>query len=86
MLNAFCRVAPSDLFNFLAIRPAGVFLRAIVLSSRTSVAVHARRFFDFFAIKPPFQERLLVSRMGAKEKTTDEMKMQLNHTFSFSHR
>jgi hypothetical protein len=75
MLNAFCRVAPSDLFNFLAILPAGVFLRAIVLSSRTSLEVHARRFFDFFAIKPPFHVRQLVSLMGAKEKTTDGIEM-----------
>ena len=28
MLNAFCRVAPSDRFNLLAILAAGVFLRA----------------------------------------------------------
>ena len=94
MLNAFCRVAPSDRFNFLAILPAGVFLRAIVLSSRTSLEVHARRFFDFFAIKPPFQERQLVSLMGTKEKTTDGMEMiqpspQLisrRHNFGYSYR
>jgi len=55
MLNAFCRVAPSVLFNFLAILDAGVFLRAIVFSSRTSLEVHARRFFDLLAIEPPFQ-------------------------------
>ncbi len=55
MLKAFCRVAPSVLLNFLAILAAGVFLRAIVLSSRTSVEVHARRFFDFLAISPPNQ-------------------------------
>jgi len=46
MLNAFCRVAPSVLFNFLAIFGAGVFVFAIVLSPRTSVAVQARRFLD----------------------------------------
>lgn len=68
MLNAFWRVAPSVLFSFLAIRPAGVFLRAIVFSSRTSLEVHARRFFFLFAIKPPFQERPLVSLTGVKEK------------------
>jgi hypothetical protein len=54
MLNAFCRVAPSVLFNFLAILAAGVFLRAMVLSSRTSPEVHARRFFDFLGINPPY--------------------------------
>ena len=48
MLKAFCRVAPSDRFNFLAIFPAGVFLRAIVFISRTSVGVHDRRFLPFF--------------------------------------
>ena len=46
ILNAFCRVAPSVLFNFLAIFVAGVFVFAIVLSPRTSVAVQARRFLD----------------------------------------
>jgi hypothetical protein len=71
MLNAFCRVAPSDLFSFLAIRPAGVFLRAIDFSSRTSVEVQARRFFDFLAIKPPFQERQFVSLTGVNEKSED---------------
>ena len=54
MLNAFCRVAPSVRFNCLAILAAGVFLRAIVFSSRTSVEVHARRFFDFFAVRSDF--------------------------------
>ena len=57
MLNAFCRVAPSVRLSFLAILPAGVFLRAIVFSGLTSLEVHARRFFDFLAIIPPFQER-----------------------------
>ena len=33
MLNAFCRVGPSD--RFIAILAAGVFLRASDLSSRT---------------------------------------------------
>jgi len=71
MLNAFWRVAPSDRRNFLAILPAGVFLRAIVFSSRTSPAVHARRFFARLAINPPFQERQLVSLTGADEKSGD---------------
>ena len=55
MLNAFCRVAPSVLFSFLAILEAGVFLFAIDFSSRTSVEVHARRFFVLLAIEPSFQ-------------------------------
>jgi hypothetical protein len=46
-------------------------LRAIVFRSRTSAVVQARRFFFLFAIKPPFQERQLVSLMGANEKPTD---------------
>jgi hypothetical protein len=53
MLNAFCRVAPSVLFNFPAIFVAGVFLFAIALNPRTSVAVQARRFFDSLAIELP---------------------------------
>jgi hypothetical protein len=48
ILNAFWRVAPSVRFNFLAIRPAGVFLRAIVFSSRTCADVQARLFDPFF--------------------------------------
>jgi len=44
MLNAFCRVAPSVLFSFLAIFLAGVLVFAIVFNPRTSVAVQARRF------------------------------------------
>ncbi|MGB5180790.1 MAG: hypothetical protein WBO12_01155, partial [Xanthobacteraceae bacterium] len=68
MLKAFWRVAPSVLFSFFAICDALVFLRAIVFSSRSSLEVHARRFFFLFAIKPPFQERQLVSLMRAKEK------------------
>ena len=48
MLNAFCRVAPSDRFSFLAIFAAGAFLRAIVFSSRTCTDVQARLFFPFF--------------------------------------
>jgi hypothetical protein len=71
MLNAFCRVAPSDRRSFLAILPAGVFLRAIVFRSRSSPAVQARRFFGLLAIKPPFQQRQFVSLTGADEKTAD---------------
>ncbi len=77
MLNAFWRVAPSDRFSFLAILPAGVFLRAIAFSSRTSLAVHARRFFALLAIIPPFQQRQLVSRMGAKEKSEDGIEIMM---------
>jgi hypothetical protein len=72
MLKAFCRVAPSVLLSLFAICDALVFLRAIVFRSRSSPEVHARRFFFLFAIKPPFQERQLVSLTGAKEKPTDD--------------
>jgi hypothetical protein len=44
MLKAFCRVAPSVLFNFLAIFLAGVLVFAIVFNPRTSVAVQERSF------------------------------------------
>jgi hypothetical protein len=71
ILKAFWRVAPSVLRSFLAICAALVFLRAIVFNSRTSLEVHARRFFFLVAIKPPCQERQLVSLTGAKEKPTD---------------
>ncbi|MGA7787654.1 MAG: hypothetical protein WCA56_05765 [Xanthobacteraceae bacterium] len=69
MLKAFWRVAPSVLFSFLAICDAEVFLRAIDLSSRTSLEVHERRFFFLLAIIPPFQESQLVSLTGTKEKS-----------------
>jgi hypothetical protein len=68
MLNAFCRVAPSDRRSFLAILPAVVFLRAIDFRSRSSPAVHARRFFGLLAIKPPFQQSQFVSLTGVDEK------------------
>jgi len=48
MLNAFCRVAPSERFSFLAILAAEVFFRAIVFSSRIWTDVHARLFDPFF--------------------------------------
>jgi hypothetical protein len=47
MLKAFCRVAPSVRFSFLAILPAVVFFRASVFRVRTSSAVQERR-FPFF--------------------------------------
>jgi hypothetical protein len=53
MLNAFCRVAPSDRFNFLAILAAGVLLRASDLSSRTCTEVHERLFVPFFINESP---------------------------------
>src|SRR4029077_1601762 len=56
MLNAFWRVASSVLLSFLAIRDALVFFRAIVLSSRSSLEVHARRFFFLFAIDCPLRD------------------------------
>src|SRR6185437_7206779 len=70
MLNAFWRVAPSVLFNFLAILAAAVFFLASDFNSRISVAVQARRFFDFLAINPPFQERQTVSLSGGERNTT----------------
>jgi hypothetical protein len=48
ILNAFCRVAPSDLFKRRAIVAAGVFLRASDLRSRTWTDVQARFFVPFF--------------------------------------
>jgi hypothetical protein len=67
MLNAFCRVAPSVLLNLLAIFAAAVFFFAMLFNSRTSVAVHARRFFDFLAINPPFSKDNKIYSTGAKE-------------------
>jgi hypothetical protein len=77
MLNAFCRVAPSVLFSFLAILDAGVFLFAMVLSSRTSPEVHARRFFVLLAIGPPFQMRQVVSHAGVNDNSKDGMRTDL---------
>src|ERR1700757_2075952 len=78
MLKAFWRVAPSVRFSFLAICAAVVFFFAIALRSRTSAAVHARRFFFIFAIKPPFQERQFVSLTGVREKPTDSFSLEGN--------
>jgi hypothetical protein len=58
ILNAFCRVAPSERFSVLAIRDARFLLRAIVFKVRTSSALHARRFVAFLAIEitPGFEK------------------------------
>jgi hypothetical protein len=76
MLNAFWRVAPSVLFNFLAIFAAAVFFFANDFNSRISVAVQARRFLDFLAINPPFQERQTVSLNGGGRNTTHRVMSQ----------
>src|SRR6516162_4335330 len=68
MLKAFWRVAPSVLRSFFAICDALVFLRAIIFSSRSSLEVHARRFFFLFAITPPFQERPACIPNASKRK------------------
>jgi hypothetical protein len=51
MLKAFCRVARSVRFNFLAIRDAAFFCRAIAFKVRTCSAVHVRRLVAFLAIE-----------------------------------
>ena len=51
ILNAFCRVAPSERFSVLAIRAACVFFRASAFNVRICSGVHARRFVAFLAIK-----------------------------------
>lgn len=71
MLNAFCRVAPSVLFSFLAILEAGVFLFAIDFSSRTSVEVHARRFLVLLAIEPPLEMKASCIPCGSEGKEQD---------------
>jgi len=75
MLKAFWRVAPSVLLSFLAIPDAFVFLRAIAFSSRTSLEVHARRFFFLLAIIAPFQDELLVTPTGVNEKPADRIEI-----------
>ena len=67
MLKAFWRVAPSVRFNFFAIRPAGVFLRAIVFSSRTCTDVQAFLFDPFF-IRISIENAVLLAESQAKEK------------------
>src|SRR5215471_10976320 len=52
-LKAFCRVAPSVLFNDRAIFPAGVLFRASAFNVRTCSDVHARRFPFRLAIISP---------------------------------
>ena len=71
ILNAFCLVAPSVRFNFLAIRPAGVFLRAIVFRSRTCTDVQARLFDPFF-MRISVLTPVLVAESRSKEKPRAE--------------
>jgi len=68
MLNAFCRVAPSDRFNLLAIFAAGAFLRAIDFSSRTCTDVQARLFFPFFIRISVYEGPMFVAGSVANEK------------------
>src|SRR5215471_6316386 len=59
-LKAFCRVAPSVLFNDRAIFPAGVFFRASAFNVRKCSDVQARRFpFRFVMISPSGQSAAL---------------------------
>jgi hypothetical protein len=51
ILNAFCRVAPSERFSVLAIWPACFFFRASAFNVRTFSGVHARRFVAFLAMQ-----------------------------------
>ncbi len=67
MLNAFCRVAPSDRFKRRAIDRAGTFFRASDLSSRTCTDVHDR-LFDAFFMRISMYERGSCSRKFAKRK------------------
>jgi hypothetical protein len=68
MLKAFCRVAPSVRFNFLAILDAVVFRFAMDFRSRTSAEVHARRFFARLAIEPPLQMQAVCIPCGGERK------------------
>src|SRR5271165_5641614 len=56
-LKAFCRVAPSVLLSVRAIFLAGVFSRARVFNSRTSVLVHSRRFEFLLAMSSPIYKQ-----------------------------
>src|SRR5215469_8662807 len=68
-LKAFCRVAPSVLFNDRAIFPAGVLFRASAVNVRTCSDVHARRFsFRLAIISPSGTKRSLVAARNTKEK------------------
>jgi len=69
MESAFCRIAPSVLFILLPIRPAGVFLRASDLSSRTCAEVHGRRFVPFFIGSSLLLQNEIVGGNASKEKS-----------------
>jgi hypothetical protein len=51
MLNAFCRVAPSERFRALAMLAARVLFLASDFNVRTCAGVQARRVGTFLAIK-----------------------------------
>jgi hypothetical protein len=60
--DSFCRVAPSVRPRARAIIAIGVLRRASPLSSRTSLAVHARRFIALLAMSFPFVRNLNARR------------------------
>src|SRR5262249_23786116 len=68
-LKAFCRVAPSVLFNDRAIFPAGVLFRASAFNVRTCSDVHAPPFSislsHYFSFR---SKRSLVAARMIKEK------------------
>src|SRR6516225_4148171 len=67
-LKAFCRVAPSVLFNARAIFPAGVFFRASAFNVRTCSDVHARRFPFLLAIISPSGQNPALSPHDTQKK------------------
>jgi hypothetical protein len=68
MLKAFCRVAPSVLFNILAMVPAFAFFFAFDFRVLISAVVHARR--NFLAIMFPlmFGKMTLLAGLPGKQK------------------
>jgi len=70
MLNAFCRVAPSDRLRVFAILAARFFFFARVFNVRTCAVVQARRFDTFLAIQitPGFMNVSFVAESSCEEK------------------
>ena len=68
MLKAFCRVAPSVRFSFLAILPAVVFFRASVFRVRTSSVVQERH-FTFFMNSLQASEASRISRIARRRES-----------------
>jgi len=77
-MKAFWRVAPSVLLRVRAIFLAGIFCRASVFSSRTSILVHSRR-FEFLGISSSNLQIVNKGTTGIRRKSLDQISPENSH-------